>query len=88
MPTYHNSTTYKGRGKHGNLGGKHWWFGPGCIARNKVNYLIWYPVCAGSQWVPTCGRLAAGIQDQSQVAIKCKILCVDTNANTCRFWAK
>jgi hypothetical protein len=31
------------RGKCENLGGNHWWFGPGCIARGKANYLIWYP---------------------------------------------
>eukprot|EP00957_Ditylum_brightwellii_P093002 7080807-Ditylum_brightwellii.AAC.1 len=50
----YNSSSYKGRGKHGDLGGKHWWFGPGYITRNKVNYLIWYPAYSGSQWVPTC----------------------------------
>eukprot|EP00957_Ditylum_brightwellii_P205700 15345031-Ditylum_brightwellii.AAC.1 len=31
---------------------------------------------------------AAGIQDQSRIAIKCKIIHVDTNANPHRFWAK
>eukprot|EP00957_Ditylum_brightwellii_P130265 9937107-Ditylum_brightwellii.AAC.1 len=31
---------------------------------------------------------AAGIQDQSRVAIKCEILHVDTNVNPRRFWAK
>eukprot|EP00957_Ditylum_brightwellii_P188828 14373251-Ditylum_brightwellii.AAC.1 len=50
-----NSSSYKGRGNQGILGGKHWWFGPGHIARNKANYLIWYPAYSGSQWVPTCG---------------------------------
>eukprot|EP00957_Ditylum_brightwellii_P105480 8040968-Ditylum_brightwellii.AAC.1 len=48
-----NSSSYKGRGKHGDLGGKQWWFGPGHIARNKANYLIQYPAYSGSQWVPT-----------------------------------
>eukprot|EP00957_Ditylum_brightwellii_P104215 7937577-Ditylum_brightwellii.AAC.1 len=35
-----NSSNYKGWGKHGDLSGKHWWFGPGHIARNKAKYLI------------------------------------------------
>ena len=38
-----NIGCYEGKGKHGVLGGIHWWFGPGCIARIKANYLIWYP---------------------------------------------
>eukprot|EP00957_Ditylum_brightwellii_P185382 14116024-Ditylum_brightwellii.AAC.1 len=51
----HNSSNYKGRGKHGDLGAKQWWFGPGRIARIKANCLIWYPAYSGSQWVPTYG---------------------------------
>eukprot|EP00957_Ditylum_brightwellii_P014437 1087331-Ditylum_brightwellii.AAC.1 len=50
-----NRSSYKGRGKHGDLGRKHWWFGPGRIARNKAKYLIWYPAYYRSQWVPTHG---------------------------------
>eukprot|EP00957_Ditylum_brightwellii_P099523 7580635-Ditylum_brightwellii.AAC.1 len=33
-------------------------------------------------------RPAAGIRDQSWIAIKCKISCVDTNKDPHRFWAE
>eukprot|EP00957_Ditylum_brightwellii_P004068 309127-Ditylum_brightwellii.AAC.1 len=52
---FSSSSSYKRRGKHGDLGGKHWWFRPGHIAKNEANYLIWHPVYFRSQWVPTCG---------------------------------
>eukprot|EP00957_Ditylum_brightwellii_P102189 7789603-Ditylum_brightwellii.AAC.1 len=45
---YNNSSSYKGKGETWDLGGKHWWFGPGLIARNKANYLTWYPAYPGS----------------------------------------
>eukprot|EP00957_Ditylum_brightwellii_P021877 1649696-Ditylum_brightwellii.AAC.1 len=38
-----NIGCYKGKGKHGVLGGIYQWFGPGRNARIKANYLIWYP---------------------------------------------
>eukprot|EP00957_Ditylum_brightwellii_P006746 512075-Ditylum_brightwellii.AAC.1 len=57
-----NSSSYKGREKHGNLGGKHWWFGPGCIAKYKANYLIWYPAYSGHQWVPINRQNLVGIK--------------------------
>eukprot|EP00957_Ditylum_brightwellii_P200184 15260235-Ditylum_brightwellii.AAC.1 len=69
---------YKEGGNHGDLGGKHWWFRPGHIARSMDK----------TQWKLKGNWPAAGIQDQSWVAIKYKNLCVDTNANPRRFWAK
>eukprot|EP00957_Ditylum_brightwellii_P204238 15338285-Ditylum_brightwellii.AAC.1 len=38
-----NIGCYKGKGRHGVLGGIHQWFGPGRNARIKANCLIWYP---------------------------------------------
>ena len=73
-----NISCYKGKGKHGVLGGIQQWFGPGRNARIKADYLIWYPAYLRSVvYLRTviCGHFGLGNNRQNPVGIKGDAVC-------------